>query len=532
MYKTKKKSFAVLIALSVVAFACSFVAMAFNTTNRFSANADDVSWVVANAEGNQAVITSASDGYTKATGMANYGERIITTSAVSVDGITVYLKCDNYSGQAMGWGFVGEGGYAPIDASKFNTTMRNGGDYWFLYYQNNHIGHENNDDTHDVAFADSSLSATNYGIDGNRFYGFNKAGSDVGYAITFNKQGNVWKLTFSGLTSNYTGRTPNDTNVAYVSASYIPDSAYVSTWIMDGVAANFYIKVSTSGSSGGGGGEQGGSTAWGGNLNPTVGSNGLNVSGTYNYMVSNERFSGYNFEMSLTTNTATADWVMVGIEKNQAEFNSGVNASTAANHYGVYLMFNHYTGSEITVSVFTFRPGTTEMYQSASGDIHAPCTGNIKIRMYPDEYDKYINIDVNGKILTSNRLRKTLLSTLVGSDLKGYVLVQTCSSSTCSYTITTINNKLATANNITSPDASNIPSTSCTKTAQTGSCVIVNNTDPAPIDPNSGTGIKPAGYALESNGLSASISAAFGGVGILLVGAAISLLIRKKTNIE
>jgi len=241
----------------------AFCSIAVLGSPKKTVRADDVSWKVGNASGTQAVISAASDGYTKATGMANHGERIITTSAVSLDGITVYLKCDNYTGQPMGWGFVGEGGYAPDATDRFNTTMRNVGDWYALYYQYDHVGQFAE---HNIAFKDSGLTDVNYGMDSaTRFYAFSKS-TDVGYAITFTKMGNVWKLSTVGLTSNYqTAR--HASNDCYVSASYIPDTAYISTWVMDGTAANFYMKVTTSGSGGGGddpsGGGEGGGTSVG-----------------------------------------------------------------------------------------------------------------------------------------------------------------------------------------------------------------------------------------------------------------------------
>ncbi len=212
---------------------------------------DDYSVVHQGTGGAAPSLSSASSDYTKIANLNSWGDRV-NSKQVTFDGLTVYFKVNNYDAKPIGWGITNSAsGYSVVESTSaapyFNATIRPAGTWAFMYYQRSHAGENNGSVYHQVAYSNSTLTQKAYGVDGTSKYGFGGESSEIptslAYSIKFEKfdsTGTVYKLTTTGIT-NF-GRC--DSNVTYVSSSYIPNTGYICVWGMESGTQNIYVKYS------------------------------------------------------------------------------------------------------------------------------------------------------------------------------------------------------------------------------------------------------------------------------------------------
>lgn len=180
-------------------------------------------------------------------------------------------------------------------------------------------------------------------------------------------------------------------------------------------------------------------------------------------LISGNKFSAANFEASLKFNTFGSGWIGFGLMANKNGFNSGVSIDTAENDRGLFLMIRKVDTDKINVEVYAIKSSTTDMWAALRGNFDATidAQNTVKIRLYPDKDNRYIQIDVNGALLTNNRLRTGELNTVLGSEQSGYIVIQTCADSAApayfNLMLRTINNKSVFDTGVTNPDPNNIP---------------------------------------------------------------------------
>jgi len=443
----KKTILSLLMAIVAVSVAFGFFSLFKPKENAFAAG----SWIKGNDGGGQ-TITAADDGYTKISGMDNYGARTNYSEALSVDGLTVYLYCTNFNGQCVGFGFSNSATGYSVQDGLFNASIRpsGGADWNFVRYLTNH----DPGGTY-IAYRDENLTETNFGIDNNRFYALTRTIDGAtqltqGFCVSFEKVGSVWKLTTSSVNCSF-GRC--NSNVCYVSSEYIPDTAYLSVWGMDG-SSDLYVSFSRDG------------LDWlaAGGASAEVGNEGLNfsTSGWGGYTVSKAVFPVDNFVTTVKPSSFnTEGWMMVGFTKTMCSFDSNIAGEMSVANYGVYLLMEKKESAKINVQVFIFRPGTGEnFYTWLAGSFDTAfdeSAKEIKVRLYPDEFGRYIQIDVNGMYLMSNRLRFSLAQELFGDEMKAHFLVQAgANSGDWNITVPGINNRLLSDKLVTTPDPNNL----------------------------------------------------------------------------
>ncbi len=234
-----------IVFISFFAIALSFACFGFSHKVSFAAEEDN--WCVLTGDtGNTPSVTADADGYYKIENLKFWRSSVNSDRKLITDGLTVSIKVSGYDNMPLGFGFTNTAdGYSPV-SDMFNATLRTSADWNLLYYQYDHTG-EFGSPTHDIAFYNSNLSDSTwnyrYGIDGNRRYGFNKA-TEFDFSIKFEKEGSVYKLTTSG--SAYSDR--NSSNVCYVSDYYVPTTAYLCVWALDGNNADISVKYTETGS--------------------------------------------------------------------------------------------------------------------------------------------------------------------------------------------------------------------------------------------------------------------------------------------
>ena len=185
-------------------------------------------------------ITSASEDYTKITGLTEWNAMTNYTNSVLTDGLSVYFKANSLSSGSprIGFSFVSKAdGYGPQSGLFSAIIIPYGNDYYALFYANSHdnngtnIGYRNFDGT--------NFSGTDYGTGGLRCYGFTRD-SSMGFKLTFERIGNkAYKVTIA----NVIGLVAANSYTVYVPSEYVPDNAMLSVWGMGSGNQNMFVKV-------------------------------------------------------------------------------------------------------------------------------------------------------------------------------------------------------------------------------------------------------------------------------------------------
>ena len=180
-------------------------------------------------------------------------------------------------------------------------------------------------------------------------------------------------------------------------------------------------------------------------------------------LVSDQKFTADNFEASIKVDVFGSNWFGFGLMANPKGFNSGVTIDTAKEDMGIFLMFSKADETHLTVQVYVIKSSSVDMWTARRGDFTCEIGDNgiIKIRFYPDQDNRYLQIEVNGEILSSNRVRMTELNSLFGTEHKGYIAIQTCAGTEdptyFNLVLRTINNKSVFDTGVTVPDPGNLP---------------------------------------------------------------------------
>jgi len=457
-----------------------------------SAKADN-SW--SRRETGDVAVTVRSDGFAQITGLSDWGELVYSNELVTIDKLALYFRTDSLGSAALGVGFAPSTNYyLPETKDYFNAVFKANSSWDLLFFMNCHDVDNQENLSVNYGYYDSGLSDKQYGMDSNQFYGFNKTDA-IGVRIYFEKiSESVYKLETTLTAGTDSGR--NRSGTCYVSASNFPSNGqgYLSVWSV-GAAGTTYVMAQTE-TAASTGGWNAKNNAY---MNPT--DSGLNMrvgqitANMGAYVNSDATFDVTNFEVTIrTSGVSGGDWWMFGLTNTNEHFNSADMATTAERQQcaGIFLMFKAPADSSYNTkcTVYTIEPNTKNFYVGERGYIEVKYSlGNIvKIRFYPDESGRYINISVNGRILRNQRVRvEDVKNWIFGEDGKGHVLFQSWTETPGNYvtlTALTINNKYIFAEDVATPSEENLIHTDEDNTIETNfnpyeglGCAIIHESD-------------------------------------------------------
>ena len=409
------------------------------------------------------------DGYTSLTN-TGYGSRAYYNEPVTLDGLTIYHKVTDFNvtnNGYIGFGFSQTATGYPLEEHGFMAYYRRGETHDCLFYS---TSHDHYSAENYVATKDEAGTQTGYGIDGAQFYGFTKS-TTLWVSISFTKvSATCYKMVTTPLAGTEQGVSIGSwTTYFNPTGKGMTEDGKVYVVAIGETGKTAQIKLTTSG------GLPAGWAAYNGaNASVESDSTEIGIFGTTNYVKSTNKFMMNNFETTIRLGVEATDWFVVGLTKDSHFYASeSISAEEYPSYYGVYLLFMKNSDTDYTVQVYNYQPITNPNTTSISyfdcmiaHDLSVSVGGDklIKIRTYPDETGKYVQLNINGSMLVSNRLQASVMQQMFGEDYNANLLIQMCSTTACSYYVKTLNNKAATSSNVTVPDADNIPTYNTTYT--------------------------------------------------------------------